>query len=140
MSQQENLQRLNELMAEELEAGLRYFHLAATVRGMDRLLVKDILLENMKETFDHARMIAEKILQLGEVPTVDIKIKLAPEKTNAQEALRTAVTVERAALDAYRELLEKVEGEGDIVLEEFARAQIALESEHVSELELLLED
>ncbi len=140
MSHEENIERLNGLLAEELEASLRYFHLAMTVRGMDRLLVKDILMENMKETVEHAGMLAEKILQLGEAPKIEIKLELPAEKTTAQEALRTAVTVERAALEAYRELLEKVEKEGNVVLEEFARAQVALESEHVSELELLLEE
>jgi len=140
MSHEENIARLNGLLAEELEASLRYFHLAMTIRGMDRVLVKDILMENMKETIEHAQMVAEKILQLGEVPKIEIKLELAPEKTSAQEALRTAVTVEQAALDAYRELLEKVETEGDVVLEEFARQQVALESEHVSELGLLLEE
>ncbi len=136
----EHLDRLNDLIAEEIEAGLRYFHLASTLRGMDRLLVKDILLENMKETFEHAQMIADKVLQLGGTPRLEIKLSLEPQKTTAPEALRTAVTVEQAALDAYRDLLETVEGEGDLILEEFLRSQISIESEHVSELELLLED
>lgn len=138
----EHLERLNELMAEELEAGLRYLHLAMTLKGLDRLLVRDILMENMRETFEHAQSVGEKMLQLGGCPKIDIQLKLAPEKTSAPEALRTAVTVERAALDAYRDLLEEVESsdERNVVLEEFLRAQVALESEHVSDLELLLED
>ncbi|MCA8962038.1 MAG: ferritin-like domain-containing protein [Planctomycetes bacterium] len=140
MTQEDSIERLNGLLAEELEAGLRYFHLSMTVRGMDRLLVKDVLLENMQETIDHARAVAEKILQLGGVPKLDIKLELPAEKTSAQEALRTAVTVERAALEAYRELLETAEAQGDLIVEEFARAQVAIESEHVAELELLLEE
>ena len=49
-----------------------------------------------------------------------------------------ALLFEQAALDAYKEFLEVVEGSGDVVLEEFARQQVALESEHVSELQMLL--
>ena len=75
----------------------------------------------------------------GGVPRLDLKLSLAPEKTTGPEAIRIALTVEQAALDAYRELLEQVGG-SDVILEEFLRAQVALESEHVAQLELLLED
>lgn len=138
----DHLERLNGLMAEELEAGIRYLHLAMTLKGLDRILIKDILMENMRETFEHAQSVGEKILQLGGCPKIDVNLDLAPEKTSASEALQVAVTVERAALDAYRDLLEDVEksDESNVLLEEFLRAQVALESEHVSELELLLED
>lgn len=138
MVQDAYIRGLNELFAEELEAGIRYLHLAATVTGVDRLLVRKTLLENMNETFEHAQIVADKILQLGGVPRLDLKLNLPPEKTNAKEAIRTALAFENAALEAYRELLEKV-GSEDVVLEEFLRAQVALESQHVAELELLLE-
>ena len=134
------LGRLNELYAEEIEAAVRYLHLAVTLKGLDRLLVRKILLENLEETLEHAQQVAEKIVQLGETPTLNIRVSLPPEKASGADALRTALVFERAALEAYRELLEAVEGGDDLVLEEFARAQIALESEHVAELELLLED
>ncbi|MCI0651641.1 MAG: hypothetical protein L0Z55_07145 [Planctomycetes bacterium] len=138
MAKEEFLRGLNELFAEELEAGIRYLHLAVTVTGLDRLLVRKVLLENMNETLEHAQVVADKILQLGGVPKLELKLHLAPEKTNAKEAIRTALAFETAALDAYRDLLEKV-GNKDVALEEFLRAQVALESQHVAELELLLE-
>ena len=140
ISREEALGRLNELYAEEIEAGLRYLHLAVTLKGLDRLMVRKILLENMEETFEHAQLVAEKIVQMGESPTLSLNLELAPERADGRSALRTAVLFEQAALDAYRELLERLEGSDDVVLEEFARAQVALESQHVSELELLLED
>lgn len=140
MSHEENMKRLNELLAEEIEAGVRYLHLSMTVKGLDRLLIKGVLLENMKETFEHAQMIADRILQLGGAPRLELKLSLPPEKTTAKEAIRTAIAFEQAALDAYRELLEKVECEGNTVLEEFAREQVAVESQHVADLQLLLED
>ncbi len=139
ITREEALARLNELYAEEVEASLRYLHLAVTLKGMDRLLVRKILLENMEETIEHAQLVAEKIVQLGETPTLSVKIDLPPERVRGTEALKTALVFEKAALDAYRELLERVEGTNDVVLEEFARAQVTLESQHVSDLELLLE-
>ena len=52
--------------------------------------------------------------------------------------MQSALLFEQAALDGYREFLECVEGSGDVILEEFARQQVAIESEHVSELQMLL--
>jgi bacterioferritin len=140
ISREEVVARLNELYAEEIEAALRYLHLAVTLKGLDRLMVRKILLENLEETLDHAQQVAEKIVQMGESPTLQIQVNLPPERASGADALRTALVFEKAALDAYRELLERVEGGKDVVIEEFARAQVALESQHVAELELLLED
>ena len=139
MTHSDSMKRLNELFAEEVEASIRYLHLAVTVKGLERLSVREVLFENMKETLEHAQAIADKILQMGGVPRLDLRLSLAPEKTTGAEAIRTALTVEKAALDAYREFLEEV-GDSDVVLEEFLRVQVALESEHVAQLELLVED
>ncbi len=138
MGQEAYIRGLNELFAEEIEAGIRYLHLAATVTGVDRLLVRKTLLENLAETLEHAQVVADKILQLGGIPRLELKLSLPAEKTSAKEAIRTALAFEVAALEAYRELLDKVD-EKDVAIEEFLRAQVAVESQHVAELELLLE-
>jgi len=133
-----HIRSLNELFAEEIEAAIRYLHLAVTVKGLDRLLVQKVLIENMQETLEHAQTIANKIVQLGGIPRLELKVNLPPQKTTAADAIRTAIAFEQAALDAYRELLDSVEG--DVPLEEFVRAQVDVESQHVAELSLLLEE
>ena len=132
------LSRLNELLAEELEASIRYVHLGTLVQGIDRLVIQKVLQENHEETVEHAQQVSEKILQVGGTPKPKINLELTGEKCTGIEALQTALLFEQAALDAYKEFLEVVEGSGDVVLEEFARQQVALESEHVSELQMLL--
>ena len=132
------LSRLNELLAEELEASIRYLHLGTLVQGIDRLVFQKVLQENHEETVEHAQQVSEKILQVGGTPKPKINLELTGEKCTGIEALQTALLFEQAALDAYKEFLEVVEGSGDVVLEEFARQQVALESEHVSELQMLL--
>ena len=69
-------------------------------------------------------------------------LKVPAEKTSAEEAIRTAKEFEQAALDAYRELLETVSNDPDedVAIGEFLREQVALESRHVAELDVLLED
>lgn len=127
---------LNRIFAEEVEAAARYLHLAAAVRGIDRLLVERILREGFQETAQHAEVIAQKIRALGQVPRLDIRVSCPAEPLSARDALRQALTFEEAALECYQDLLRKVEG--DVPLEEFVRSQIAVEAEHVAQLKELL--
>ena len=137
-SREDALSRLNELLAEELEASIRYLHLSTLVQGIDRLVIQKVLQENHEETIEHAQQVSEKIIQVGGIPQPKINLELTGSKCTGIEALQTALLLEQAALDAYKDFLEAVEGSGDVILEEFARQQVAIESEHVSELQMLL--
>lgn len=139
MASKEILKAFDGLFAEEVEAALRYLHLAVTLKGLDRLLVKKTLLEGMQETIEHAMTVADKIVQLGGIPSLNMKLQLPAEKSSGADAIQSALAFEQAALDAYREVLEKVKGQDDVPVEEFLRAQVAVESEHVAGLQLLLE-
>jgi bacterioferritin len=136
LSTEEITQELNRVFAEEVEAALRYLHLASAVRGLDRLVVERVLKERFTETIRHAEVIAQKIRALGRVPSLRINLSCVGEPRSAREVLQTALTVEEAALEGYQELLSRVEG--DVPLEEFIRSQIATESEHVAQLKELL--
>lgn len=136
LSHDEIITELNRLFAEEIEAALRYLHLANAVRGLDHLLVGPVLKRGFQETVEHAEVIARKIRTLGAVPQLELNISLPPETLGGKEALQTALTFEEAALEAYQDCLRRIEG--DVALEEFVRSQIATESEHVAELKQLL--
>lgn len=133
------IEDLNALFAEEVEAALRYLHLAVTLKGIDRLVVRDQLIEGMNETLEHAQTIGERIVRMGGVPSLKISIELEGEKSSGRQAIQSALAFEQAALDAYVEALERCPAE-NVVLEEFLRSQVAVESQHVTELSLLLED
>lgn len=138
MSTEEIVQELNRIFDEEVEAATRYLHLRSAVRGLDRLLVERVLREGFDETIRHAETIAQKIRSLGYVPKLEIKVFCPAEPISGREALRQALTFEEAALECYQDLLRKIEG--DVVLEEFVRTQIAVESEHVAQLKELLNE
>ena len=125
MDREDAIRTLNELFAEEVEAAIRYLHLAVTVKGLDRIQVQPILLEGLRETLQHAQEVAECIMQHGGAPGLDLRIALEPELATGNEALRTA-------LDSI--------GDADIALEEFLRAQVAVESKHVADLRILLKE
>ncbi len=136
LSRDEIIHELNRLFAEEVEAALRYLHLANAVRGLDHLVVEPMLKKGYRETIEHAEVIARKIRALGAVPHLDLNVSLGPEWVDGKQALELALTFEEAALEAYQDCLRKIDG--DIPLEEFIRSQIATEADHVAELKQLL--
>lgn len=136
LTTQDLVHELNRIYAEEVEAAIRYLHLAGSVRGMDRLVVERVLKDGFAETTEHAEIIARKIRALGAAPQLSLALDLPAEPISGRDALRMALTFEEAALEAYQDVLRRVEG--DVVLEEFIRSQIAIESEHVAELKELL--
>ena len=126
LSNDEVIQELNRLFAEEIEAALRYLHLANAVRGLDHLVVGPVLRQGFQETVEHAQVIARKIRALGAVPKLELNLELPPEAVDGKAALEMALTFEEAALEAYQDTLRRIEG--DIPLEEFIRSQMAAES------------
>ncbi|MEE2882281.1 MAG: ferritin-like domain-containing protein [Planctomycetota bacterium] len=140
ISRKEAIDRLNGLLSEEMEASMRYLHLGMMVQGLDRLIVQKVLQENLEETLEHSEQVAEKILQLGGCPAPKIRVEFEEKRYSGKEALQEALLFEQAALDGYRDLLEHVDGGGDVILEEFARQQVSVESEHVAGLKMLLEE
>jgi bacterioferritin (cytochrome b1) len=133
----EIVEDLNRLMAEELEAFLRYFQMKYRLRGVDRLAAEKLFDEGTRETLEHAEAIAKQIRVLGHIPHIKIELELCGGPTNLQDALAEMLEVERQALDAYKEVLPHVTG--DTMLEDFIRKQISVETEHVQEIASLLE-
>jgi bacterioferritin (cytochrome b1) len=128
---------LNRLMAEELEAFLRYFQLRFRLRGTDLLTAQTFFEKAMEETLEHAEAIAKHIRVLGHTPRVNIKLEVDGGPVRLKDALQDALVFEQQALDAYKEFLPRVTG--NTGLEDFIRAQIATESEHVQEIAMLVE-
>ena len=133
----EIVEDLNRLMAEELEAFLRYFQMRYRLRGVDRLAADKLFEDGTRETLEHAEAIAKQIRVLGHIPRLKIELELRGGRTTLQEALAEMLEVERQALDAYKEVLPRVVG--DTMLEDFIRKQISVETEHVQEIAALLE-
>jgi bacterioferritin (cytochrome b1) len=133
----EIVEDLNRLMAEETEAFLRYFQMRFRLRGADRLVANKLFEEAMQETLEHAEAIAKQIRIMGQTPTLKIDLTVDGDPISLQEALGEVLAVEQQALDAYKDFLPRVEG--DPILEDFIRKQIAIETEHVQEITLLLE-
>ena len=127
---------LNRLMAEEAEACLRYFQIRFRLRGRGRETAEKFFDEAIKETLEHADAIAKQIHALGHVPSLQINVSLDEGPMTPDDALAEALEVETAALDAYQDFLPRVAGHA--TLEPFIRQQIAIETEHVQDIQDVL--
>lgn len=123
---------LNRLMAEEVEACLRYFQMRFRLRGKGRLTAEKFFEDALKETLEHADAIARQIRSLGHIPTLHIHLSLSGGPMRSEEALAEALEVEQQALDAYEEFLPRVTGHP--ALKDFISKQIAVETEHVQDI------
>ncbi len=139
MNQKNVLNSLNNILELELAGVVRYTHYAFMVQGPYRLTVVQWLREQALESLNHAEAVGEHITSLGEHPTLKISDLLETHKHSTEDILNECLEHERKAISAYYKLLKTVES-GSIMLEEYARTQIATEEMHEAELKKMLRD
>ena len=139
MKKREVLDSLNKILEHELAGVVKYTHYAFMVQGPYRLSVVQWLREQAQESLAHAEAVGEHVTSLGEHPTLKISDLLETHKHSTEDILNECLEHEKEAIKSYYELLNNVK-EGSIMLEEFARTQIAAEEMHEAELKKMLRD
>ena len=139
MNKREVLDSLNKILEHELAGVVKYTHYAFMVQGPYRLSVVQWLREQALESLTHAEAVGEHVTSLGEHPTLKISDLLETHKHSTEDILNECLEHEREAIKSYYELLNNVK-DGSIMLEEFARTQIAAEEMHEAELKKMLRD
>jgi bacterioferritin len=128
------LKRILEL---ELAGLVRYLHYSFMVFGHNRIPIVAWLRSQADEAQAHAVQAGEHITNLGGHPSLKIGPLLETHKHNIDEILREALEHEEQSLAEYRRLLEMVAGR-NVMLEEYARRQIAAEDEHAADIGKML--
>jgi bacterioferritin len=128
------LKRILEL---ELAGVVRYLHYSFMVFGHNRIPIVAWLRSQAQESQAHAVQAGEQITSLGGHPSLRIGPLLEPHKHKVDEILREALALEQQALAEYHKLLEAVAGR-NIMLEEYAREQIAAEEAHAADIGKML--
>ena len=139
MDKEKVLASLNKILELELAGVVKYTHYAFMGQGPYRLTVVEWLRSQAQESLTHAEAVGEHITSLGEHPTLKISDLLETHKHSTEDILNECLQHEKEAIKAYYELMKNV-GSESIMLEEFARTQIALEEMHESELKKMLRD
>ncbi|HZO21514.1 MAG TPA: ferritin-like domain-containing protein [Steroidobacteraceae bacterium] len=128
---------LNRILELELAGLVRYLHYSFMIFGHNRIPIVGWLRAQADESQAHAVKAGEHITNLGGHPSLRIGSLLETHKHNVDEILGEAHAHEEEGLAEYRALLELVAGKS-IMLEEYARLQIATEEEHLSEIRKMM--
>ena len=130
---------LNNILELELAGVVKYTHYAFMVQGPYRLTIVQWLRAQAQESLTHAEAVGEHITSLGEHPTLKISDLLETHKHSTEDILKECLEHERTAIRAYYDLLKSVQNKS-LMLEEFARTQIAAEEMHEAEVKKMLRD
>lgn len=128
---------LNTILELELAGVVRYTHFALMVFGYNRIPIVSWMRSQADESLIHAQQAGEMITHLGGHPSLSIGPLLESHQHDIGDILRESLEHEGRSLEAYRGLLQLVEGRS-VFLEEYARRLIAEEEQHQGEVNKML--
>lgn len=131
------IEKLNEILECELAGVVRYTHYSLMVFGHNRIPIVEWLRKQATESLSHAAIAGEHITTLGGHPSLKIGKLIESHKHTINDILTESLEHEEAQLSNLKALLELVE-ENSIYLEEYARAMICCEENHVAEVRKML--
>lgn len=96
--------KLNDILKHEWTGLAQYAQQSFMVRGVWREVYSEMFSESAEECLGHARKIADKIVALGGVPTIERnKVQQAD---SLEDMLQQSLAFEQGAVDHYLEALE----------------------------------
>jgi bacterioferritin len=128
---------LNRILELELAGVVRYVHYSFMIFGHSRIPIVGWLRAQADESLAHAILAGEHVTAMGGHPSLLIGDLLDTHTQKVDEILNEALVHERLGLEAYATLLNQVAGK-NIMLEEYARTQIAAEEQHQAEIRKML--
>jgi bacterioferritin len=131
------LASLNKILELELAGVVRYMHYSFMIFGHNRIPIVAWLRDQSNESNAHAVMAGEHITAFGGHPSLSIGSLLETHKHDVNEILKEAYDHEKQGLDEYHVLLALVAGKS-VLLEEYARDQIAAEEMHLADIRKMM--
>jgi bacterioferritin len=128
---------LNQILELELAGVVRYMHYSFMIFGHNRIPIIGWLHAQAEESLAHATLAGEHVTTMGGHPSLKIGELLDSHTQKVDDILKEALVHEQKGLEAYRALLSLVTGHS-IMLEEYARTQIAAEEQHQAEITKML--
>lgn len=135
MDKSKLIDKLNDILRWEWTGVAQYAQASFVVSGLWREVYSDVFKKSAKESFDHARLIGEKIAALGGVPTVERNN--VQQSADVVELLRIGLEFEKAAVKLYTEALDLC-GD-DVGLRVLLEDQVLAEQEGVDHLTRILQ-
>ena len=131
------IESLNRILELELAGVVRYMHYSFMIFGHNRIPIVAWLRDQSSESTAHAVLAGEHITAFGGHPSLKIGPLLETHQHDVNEILKEAHEHEKEGLQAYYDLLELVAGKS-VLLEEYARDQIAAEEMHLADIRKMM--
>jgi len=128
---------LNHVLELELAGVVRYMHYSFMIFGHNRIPIVAWLRDQATESTAHAVQAGEHITTFGGHPSLKIGSLLETHQHDVNEILKEAYEHEKEGLQAYYDLLALATGK-NILLEEYARDQIAAEEMHLADIRKMM--
>ena len=101
----ELIDRLNDALTRELRAEAMYAHYAAYVKGIHRLHLKPYFENEATESFTHAQMVRNALVQLGGIAGTERHSQPIEHTTDYRVMLNQALDTERQSARVYQGIL-----------------------------------
>ena len=114
MASQELIDHLNEILKHEWTGVAQYSQASFTIQGVWREVYAERFAEDAEESFGHAKLVGDKIVALGGVPTVvrnDVKQSL-----DLQEVLNFSLAFESKAVEMYSKAIDLADDDKALVV------------------------
>ncbi len=135
---QELIEGLNEDLAGEFQAVIHYLVAAEMMTGHSRPELRGFFQSEIQDELGHAQFLAHKIVALGGTPvTAPREVRLG---SGNKEQLEIALQAERDTIARYQQRVKQADAAGDPGLRVRLEDVIADETDHMHELELILQD
>jgi bacterioferritin len=136
MDQKAVIKALNDALALEYAAVVQYAQCSYCVKGFRRLAVAGWFFEQATTSLTHARMIGDKIVALGGIPTTQVgPVREAQDLTSM---VKLSLEMERRSVESYQAALTLAAD--DTALRVLLESRIEAEQADVEELEKMLSD
>lgn len=142
------VQQLNKALAEEWLAFYQYWVGATVIQGNMRSNVQQEFMEHAQEEYEHAQLIADRIVQLDGTPLLHPKqwFEFASCPYDAPDGifevtrlLEQNINAERCAIARYRHIAQITDGK-DFTTCDIAKRILADEEEHLQDLQDFVAD
>ena len=128
------IDNLNRALSIELAAVIQYMQHSFLITGTEREVYRSFFKDQSKEAHGHARMLGDKIVALGGVPTVEPA--MIRQATQLADMLKQDLELEREGIAAYMAAWESCQ-EQELPTRFLLEGRIAEEQIHIEELEKL---
>jgi len=136
MDMQAVIDQLNECLKHEWTGVAQYSQAGFIIEGIWREVYAEKFLDDAKESFGHAKLVGDKIVALGGVPSVlrnEVK-----QSRDIHEVLEFSLAFESKAVEMYSKAIDLAEGNRPLVI--FLEDILNDEQEGVDEYSKLLRD